>query len=281
MQMPQDRIIRVGQIKTRYWAEGSGGTPIVLIHGLGGFVESWSANFDTLAGRQRVYALDLPGHGRSDKPMDMAYGIADLAGFLKDFLSALEIERACLVGHSLGGALAAQFTLLYPSVVERLVLVSSAGLGRELAAGLRLGTLPGLGETFTRPVRARTRISAQTLIHNPKMITEQLLDLFYEMASQPGAHAAYLKTLRANVDWRGQQVRRYAPIVQGLGTIRQPVLIIWGREDRLVPVSHAEFAAKRPPDGQVEIFEGCGHIPMYEHSSRFDAALLDFLDRKA
>lgn len=116
MKTPQDRYIRVGQINIRYWAEGSQGSPVVLIHGIGGYIESWLPSFDVLAAQHRVYAVDLLGHGRTDKPLDVSYKIADLAQFVKDFMAALEIEHAHLVGHSLGGAIATRLSLVCPAV---------------------------------------------------------------------------------------------------------------------------------------------------------------------
>jgi pimeloyl-ACP methyl ester carboxylesterase len=278
MDLPQDHFVQIGPFNTRYWVEGSGSMPAILIHGLGGFAESWLANFYEVAAGHRVYALDLPGHGRTSKSLDFSYGIPALAGFLNEFLCTLEIERAALVGHSLGGAVAAQFALLFPQSVEKLALVGSAGLGRELAIGLRLGCLPGVGETFARPERAGIRQSARMLIYDPAQVTDEIVDLLYEMARLPGTQAAYLKTLRANVDWRGQRPCRYTPIFNGLATIRQPALIIWGRQDQIVPVCHAGPAAARLRDGRVEIIEQCGHLPMYEHSAFFNTTLLEFLD---
>ena len=138
MGSPQDRTIQIGKIKARYWDEGSQGEPVVLIHGLGGYVENWLPSFDALSAQHRVVAVDLPGHGRTDKPMDVAYGVENLAGFVKDFMAVLQIERAHVVGHSMGGAVATRLVLMHPATVDRLVLVAPAGFGKEFHPMVRL-----------------------------------------------------------------------------------------------------------------------------------------------
>ena len=131
MQTPEDRYIKIGGINTRYWMAGDTGPNVILIHGVGRFLEEWLPSFDALAANCRVYALDLPGHGHTDKPLSASYRLADLARFVNDFMGALDIPPAHVVGHSLGGGIALQLTLQFPEVVNRLVLVCSAGLGKE------------------------------------------------------------------------------------------------------------------------------------------------------
>jgi 4,5:9,10-diseco-3-hydroxy-5,9,17-trioxoandrosta-1(10),2-diene-4-oate hydrolase len=125
---------------------------VILIHGLGGYIENWEKNIAHLSRTHQVFALDLPGFGRSDKP-DNRYTIPYWAAFVQKFMQALEIDRASLVGESMGGAIAIQFALQYPQQVERLILCASAGLGKEVAPFLRLLSLPILGEQLSRPSR--------------------------------------------------------------------------------------------------------------------------------
>ncbi len=277
MKTPQDRYIEIDGINTRFWVEGDGNPPVILLHGLGGFIESWLPSFYTLAEQRKVYALDLPGHGRTDKPVNHSYQLTDFARFVKDFLLAIGHERVCLAGHSLGGAIAAQFTILFPSAVEKLVLVSSAGLGPDLALWLRLGTIPVLGEILACPIRPLMESSAHMLMHDPTLLTEEWIELGYRIVAPPETRRAYLKILRTNVDWLGQRSCQYRPIVQGLPSITIPVLVIWGRQDKLVPVKHAQVAAQTLPNVQVRIFENCGHIPMLEQPQIFGAEVYGFL----
>jgi pimeloyl-ACP methyl ester carboxylesterase len=277
MKTPQDRYVQVGKYNVRYWAEGSQGAPVVLIHGLGGFIEDWLPSFDALAAQHRVVAVDLLGHGRTDKPKEGAYRVADLAQFVKDFMAALAIENARMVGHSLGGGIITRLTLMHPAVVDRLVLVSSAGLGKEVTIALRIASIPLLGELLTRPSRAGVAQTARFIVHDPAVMTGELIELGYQMAALSGAQRAFLRTLRANGNLFGQGKSLYGPNVLGLPSITKPVLVLWGRQDQIVPAAHAQVAAKSIPDARVHIFENCGHVPMLEYPRAFNELLLEFL----
>jgi pimeloyl-ACP methyl ester carboxylesterase len=277
MKTPQDRYIKVGKINTRYWAEGSEGSPVILIHGLGGYIESWLPNFDTLATQYQVYAVDLLGHGRTEKPLDVSYTIANLTQFVSDFMAALGIEQAHVVGHSLGGAIGTRLALAFPTAVDKLVLVDSAGLGKEATIVLRIASVPFLGEMLTRPSRSGSASSGKMLVYDPEIMTDELVELNYQMAALPGAQKSFLKTLRAVGNLLGQKKSTYGPNVRGLPSITHPVLVIWGRQDKTVPVMHAEVAAKGLPNVRVKILDNCGHLPMLEHSQVFNELLLEFL----
>jgi pimeloyl-ACP methyl ester carboxylesterase len=278
MKASQDRYLRVGHINTRYWAEGSQGSQIVLLHGIGGHIESWQESFDALARQHRVYALDLLGHGRTDKPLDASYKTADLARFVKDFMAALGIERAHVVGHSLGGAIGTRLALLYPTAVDRLVLVASAGLGKEVILALRLCSVPLLGELLSRPSRSGSASFARSAVHDPAVITDESVELDYQLSMLPNAQKAFLRCVRANGNpLSGQGESMYGPNVRGLPTIRNPVLVVWGKQDQFIPVAHAEVAAKGLPDVRVHLLDDCGHCPMLEHPQVFNELLLEFL----
>jgi 4,5:9,10-diseco-3-hydroxy-5,9,17-trioxoandrosta-1(10),2-diene-4-oate hydrolase len=242
-----------------------------------GFIENWRTCFSLLAAKHRVYALDLPGFGLTDKPLNTSYSITNFVAFAREFMATLGIERASLVGHSLGGAIAAQFTLQFPKMVEKLILVNSAGLGKEAAFALRLLSLPLIGEMLSRPSRSGTEQSLQLYVHDQASITEEEIDLSYQMAAQPGRQQALLETVRGVGNLSGQKKSFYEPLCSELKTIRQPTLVIWGRQDQIVPVIHAEVAAQSIPDVRVEIFDNCGHVPMLEQSQAFTRALLEFL----
>ena len=277
IEVPQDRTIQIGKIKARYWAGGSQGSQVMLIHGLGGYVENWLPSFDALAAQHRVVAVDLPGHGRTDKPTDASYGVENLAVFVKDFMAALKIECAHVVGHSVGGAVATRLALMHPATVDRLVLVAPAGLGKEFHPMVRLSSAPILGELLTRPSRSGSADFAKTAVHDPAVITDELIELDYQMALQPGAQAASLRTLRGLCTPFGQKKSVYGAHVSRLASITNPVLVIWGRQDRVIPAAHADVAAKGLPNVRVQLFDNCGHLPMLEHPDAFNALLLDFL----
>jgi len=277
MKAPQDRYLQVGQFNTRYWAEGSQGSPVVLIHGIGCYIENWLPSFGALAVQHRVFAPDLLGHGRTDKPLNVSYKIADLAKFVMDFMAAAGIERAHVVGHSLGGAIATRLALSYPTAVNRLVLVASAGLGKEVILALRLMTLPVLGEFLSRPSLSGSASLAKLAVYDPAAITDESVGLDYQLATMPNAQKAFLRCGRANSSPFGQAESMYGPNIRGLPTIANPVLVVWGRQDQFIPVAHTEVAAKGLPDVRVRIFDNCGHMPMLECTEAFNQLLLEFL----
>ena len=276
-EIPQDRTLQIGKIKTRYWAAGDHGATVILLHGIGCHVEDWLPNFEVLAARYRVFALDLPGHGRTDKPADAPYGIVYLAEFVRDFMATLHIERAHVVGHSMGGAVATRLTLLHPELVDRLVLIAPAGLGRNIHLSLRLASVPLLGERLLRPSRWGTTISARVNVYNPDVITDEKIDCDYQMAAQPGALEALLRTARSGINLWGQKSSFWGVHVNGLPSITHPVLVIWGRDDAILPVAHAQVAAKGLHNVRVHMLEHCGHVPMLEHTAPVNALLLEFL----
>jgi 4,5:9,10-diseco-3-hydroxy-5,9,17-trioxoandrosta-1(10),2-diene-4-oate hydrolase len=279
MNTPRDRFIKIGNFNTRYWAEGSQGPPVILVHGLGEHIEFWLANFSVLAEKHRVYAVDLPGHGRTDKFLKASYEISDLAQFVKDFMTALEIEHAHLVGHSLGGAIGTRLSLMHPAAVDKLVLVSSAGLGREVSMMLRIPSIPLLGEMLlSRPSREGAENFAKVIMYDPAVMPEDFFELLYQMSLLPNRQKSFLKVLRASVNLFGQSKSLYSPKhIQGLPSITKPVLVVWGRQDQFVPVAHAEVAAQNLPNVRVQIYDNCGHVPMLELPLSFNELLLEFL----
>lgn len=272
----QDRTIQVAGLQGRYWAEGSQGSPVILIHGLGGYVETWWPNIITLAQQHRVFAVDLPGFGRTAKPADAPYDLPYFARFIYDFMACLGLESASLVGHSLGGAVALQVVFTFPQKVDRLVLVGSGGLGREVHLMFRLASLPLLGEILSRPSLQGSRSLIREIVYDPALVIEEDVRFDYEISSQPGAQPAFLKTLRSLANVFGQKRAVVEPILEQLPALTQPTLVLWGREDTFVPVKHADVA-RRIPNSRVQILERCGHIPQFEHPEAFDQAVQEFL----
>ncbi len=275
-QVPQNRTIQVGSVQARYWAEGSQGSPVILIHGLGEYVEFWWPNITTLAQQHRVFAVDLPGFGRSDKPADALYDGQYFARFIHDFMNGLGLKSASLVGHSLGGGVALQVTLTFPEKVNRLVLVDSAGFGPDLNLNLRLASLPLLGEILTRPSLQGSRLFFKAILYDPALIKDEEVQFHYEISIQPGAQQAFLKVLRTGANIFGQKPAATGPILEHLPAITQPTLVLWGRQDAVIPVKHADVA-RRIPNVRVQIFERCGHNPQNEHPEDFDQAVQEFL----
>ena len=267
--------------KRAYRIAGSG-PAILLIHGIGDNSTTWNAVQAKLAQRYTVIAPDLLGHGRSDKPR-ADYSVAAYANGMRDLLSVLDIERATIVGHSLGGGVAMQFTYQFPQLVERLVLVSAGGVTKDGNIALRCASLPMGSEALAllrlplvRPaLHLAGRLAGMALgttglgsdLSNVVRILDDL--------PEPTASAAFSRTLRAVVDWRGQIVTM---LDRCYLTEAVPVQIIWGTKDVVVPVQHAYMAHAAMPGSRLEIFEGSGHFPFHDDPARFIDVLQRFID---
>ncbi|HPL63201.1 MAG: alpha/beta fold hydrolase [Syntrophales bacterium] len=271
----EDNYVRAAGVKLRYWSAGLQGPPLVLIHGLGASAEIWKENISALSRSFRVFAPDLPGFGRSEKP-DAEYSPRFLLDSVLDFMAAAGLERASLAGLSLGGGIALMCAIKHPEKVDKLVLVGSAGLGAEVGLPLRLAALlfPGGFPKIPRTVLARFM---KRLVYDPSAVTGELVDTYVEYLSDPGCRTACSRVLSATVTFRGARPEVLNPILEKLDAVRRPTLIIWGRQDRVLPLRHALAAADRIPAVRLQIFENCGHMPNIEHPADFNRAVLSYL----
>jgi 4,5:9,10-diseco-3-hydroxy-5,9,17-trioxoandrosta-1(10),2-diene-4-oate hydrolase len=250
----------------------------VLIHGLGASAEIWQSNIEALAARHRVYVPDLPGFGRTAEPEQANYSPEGYSRFLMGFMNALGIGRAALVGHSLGGGVALRAVLDHPGLVERLILVSSAGLGREVSLPLRMASLPFFERVFVKPPLWVFKRFLRRLVYDSAVITPEFARLYYDLFFHPTTIHAFAEILRAICTLRGARPGILEPIREGLGTIRTPTLVIWGRQDRILPSSQAFDAVARIPGARLRVFEHCGHMPNVEYPEEFNRLVLEFLD---
>lgn len=273
--IPPDQYLRVQGLKTRYWTRGESGPPVILLHGGGGSVEFWLFNIGPLAERHRVYAIDMVGSGLSETAI-ADYSLSYQAEFVRAFMDTLGIGTASLVGNSIGGGVALQFALMFAQRLEKLVLVSSLGLGREIALGVRLATLPGLCR-WLRPSRVLFQTILEMNLHHPALIPQAWMELRYRIFALPGRAKSLLPMVRTNFDLLGVRPRVFQPLVAQLPRIQAPALILWGKQDRILPVAHAEVAAQGLPQAQLHIFDPCGHHPHLEHPQRFNQLVLAFL----
>jgi pimeloyl-ACP methyl ester carboxylesterase len=256
------------------------GPVVLLIHGMAGSATTWKHVMPALSEEFTVVAPDLLGHGRSDKAPD-DYSLGAFASQLRDLLVALDHERATVVGQSLGGGIAMQLAYQYPERCERLVLVGSGGLGREVNRVLPLLTLPG-ANTLLRiasaaPVRSAVRAVGQLLGRTgmqPAPATDELWRS-YESLADPATRKAFLRTLRAVIDPTGQSVSAENRLHLAAD---MPTLIVWGDADPIIPVSHAFAAHKAIAGSRLEIFEGVGHFPHCESPARFVEVVSGFIE---
>jgi pimeloyl-ACP methyl ester carboxylesterase len=260
------------------YVQAGSGPVLLLIHGMAGNFENWKAVIEPLARHHTVVAPDLPGHGGS-APGAGDYSIGALAAGLRDLLVALGHERATLVGHSLGGGIAMQFSYQFPEITERLVLVSSGGLGPEVSPFLRAAALPGANLFIAATAAGASTVGAALARGLAVIGLRPNADVAevargYASLADPDRRAAFLATVRSVIGTGGQRVHAGDRLYLAEGT---PVLIIWGARDPMIPLHHGENAHEAIPGSRLEVFEGVGHLPQLEAPERFIAVLERFI----
>ncbi|MGZ4594904.1 MAG: alpha/beta fold hydrolase [Actinomycetes bacterium] len=253
---------------------------LLLVHGITSSSATWEPVIPALAAHVHVIAPDLLGHGESDKPR-ADYSLGALASGLRDLLAFLGHDRVTVVGHSLGGGVAMQFAYQYYEQCERVVLVSSGGLGRELSLALRAATLPGaelvLPVIASRHVRDVGDLAARLLGRAlPLRLRPSVVEAvrgYASLADSP-TRSAFLQTLRSVVGPGGQRISAANRLYLAEG---QASLIVWGALDAIIPVAHAHAAHSGLPGSRLEVFEQSRHFPHQDEPVRFARVLLDFL----
>lgn len=254
------------------------GPVLLLIHGMAGSSDTWAAVLPLLAEHFTVLAPDLPGHGQSDKaPGD--YSLGSYATTLRDLMAVLDIERATIVGQSLGGGIAMQFAYQFPECCDRLVLVDSGGLGREVSWMLRGLALPGaelvMPLLFPGFVRDWGN-SVERFLHDRGIRSGRASESWQAYASLTHGENrhAFVRTVRAVIDGGGQSVSAVERLYL---TSEIPTLIVWGDQDRMIPIAHAKAAHEAMPTSQLSIMEGVGHFPHVEEPVQFAQTVTAFV----
>jgi pimeloyl-ACP methyl ester carboxylesterase len=261
------------------YRQAGGGPVVVLVHGITSDSSIWRRVMPELARDFTVLAPDLPGHGESAKPPG-DYSLGAHASTLRDLLAALGHERATFVGHSLGGGIAMQLSYQFPDLCERLVLVDSGGLGREVSPLLRAATLPGsdyvLGWLAASRLLDVGRIAAGLLAKAGLKVDTDLREITHAQRTfaDPKARSAFVHTLRAVVDAGGQRVSAANRLYLAQ---HMPVLLIWGERDTLIPLSHGHAAHEQLVGSELEVFADCGHFPQLDQPERLVERLRRFI----
>jgi pimeloyl-ACP methyl ester carboxylesterase len=273
---------------------GGHGAPVLFIHGLGssGYME-WRLNLEHVAAKHRVFAPDLPGYGRTDKPR-ARYTIPYFTRFIERYMEDRHIRSAVLVGASLGGRIALEVALEQPSLVRKLVLVNTLGLGRpqvrftQFAYGLV--SLPRVGEAVMGFARDALRWASPRMVRRvagryagvsadlERAMDDEYLEDLREMYQAEGFRNAYLSTLRSLVNPRAL-LGGHHDVSERLNELKIPVQLIWGADDPLFPVAHAERAQSLIGRSKLAVIDGAGHTPQSERPEEFNRVLDEFLDR--
>ncbi|MBB3036771.1 alpha/beta fold hydrolase [Hoyosella altamirensis] len=257
------------------------GPPVILVHGLLGSHASWGSQIDKLARDFRVIAVDLYGCGGSDK-FKGDYSLSAHAASLRDLMQHLDIEKAAFVGHSYGGGVSMQMLYLFPERVERLCLVSSGGLGPEVSALLRAASLPGselvLPIVASPVVRGLVGVVAagMSLVGAPLRAPASVAEVWRSLGTvaDPATRSAFLRITRGVLGPFGQTVcaLKYFPDYKDL-----PAMVIWGRQDRMIPVHQAERHREVMPHAEAVVLDSAGHFPHLDEPEAFHEAIVPFL----
>lgn len=277
---PSTAMIGVEGRRTRVRVDGDrADTPVVLIHGIGRSMEDWAPQFPLLSEGHRLIAMDLPGSGftqRCASPTSLVL----LAQSVLATLDELGEHRPLhVLGNSLGGAVAQQLSALAPERVASLVLVSSAGFGKELALPLRLLSTRFLGRFMaTHPTKLTALMGERMLYATREFATPSRVDHALAVGRNPGNAEVMWETARALATARGGVRHEWrAPLTAQVAAAGKPTLLIWGDRDRVLPARHLEAARRSLPHASSHLFVGTGHLPQVERADEFATLVLDFI----
>jgi pimeloyl-ACP methyl ester carboxylesterase len=275
--MSQLRHVALHGDDVAYRMAGEGET-LLLVHGMAGSSATWRAVLPQLERRYRVVAPDLPGHGDSAKPRG-DYSLGAFAAWLRDLLRELDIERVTVIGQSLGGGVAMQFSYQHPDLCDRLVLIGSGGLGPDVNWTLRLLAAPGSEFLlpFVAPAAIRDvgdKVRGWLAAIGVQSVRGDEMWHAYASLSDPQTRQAFLRTLRAVVDHRGQAVSALNRLYLNAGL---PTQLIWGDSDGIIPVAHGYAAHEAIPGSRLAVLDGVGHYPHLEDPAAVVRIIDDFV----
>jgi pimeloyl-ACP methyl ester carboxylesterase len=276
----KDEWIRANDLRIHYLTAGEAGAPVLLLHGgaLDTAYISYKYSIEPIAQHFKVFAPDLPGHGGSDKP-NIEYSNEFYIEFIKDFMDALGLERASLVGLSASGASALGFALQFPERTDKLVLADTYGLGGSVLVqklAYLMARTPFLMEirwaAFSLSPEI-VRLGLRNIFYDPGAISDEVVEEIFELAKQPGEGMAWLSYLRSEVFWDGYKTN----YMNRLNEIAVPTLIIHCAHDQAVPVELAKKAHGLINGAELKLLAKCAHWPLREQPDEFNQAVLDFL----
>ena len=260
----------VDGVITRVLEAGSGDDYIVMVHGVGARADRWRLNLQSLATTGRhAFAFDLPGHGFASKGGGFDYSLQGYTHFLEQLLTRLDVQSTALSGTSLGGHVSARFACDHPGRVTALILIGSLGLS-ALGSDLRSRIARAIRDTSPQGIEQKLR----ALVHDPALVTREWIDEEWRVNNSKGAGEGFDLLAQYFTDHIDEEVL--------LGDLRQissdvPILIVWGREDKILPASVGEAAGRVLTKAQIELVEGAGHAPYLERAAEFNVVVAEFL----
>lgn len=273
--MSLDRYVDVRGVSLRYRRQGAG-PAVLLLHGVGASLEFWDWTTPGLQGAFTTLAVDLPGFGGSAFTPEVLSPEGSVR-IVWAFVDAVGIERAALVGSSLGGAIAVLAAGSAPHRVWALALAAPGGFGREVGVWLRLATVPGLGEALVALARRAPQLALRHTFADPRRIPAALQASMRRHATRQEPGRTYLRIVRHVLGLRGVRPAMVAAVRAAAARVDAPTLVVWGARDRVVPSAHADAVAASIPQAQVRLLEDCGHLPQVEAADAFTGLLAAFL----
>lgn len=267
-------------MKLHYTEMGTGDTPVVMLHGGGPGVSGMSnfgGNLPEFAKHFRTIVVDQPGFGQSDKPPVTGNYFRFAANALAEFLDERGVQKAHLVGNSLGAGTSVRFALEYPARAGRLVLMAPGGLTINVFSPDPTEGIRRLGEFGAPPGPSRDKLEAflRTMLHDQKLITDELIDERYAVASQPESLAAMASL---GMSFFNPETAEDGMLWREAHRLRHHTLLVWGREDRVNPLDGALIALKLIKNAQLHVFGRCGHWVQVEKRDEFNKLAIDFLE---
>lgn len=262
---------KYGPLNVHYIEKGAGSKHIFLVHGFGAHSYTWRNIIDPLANAgYHVWSIDLIGSGLSDKPDHVPYGLELFLDQIHSFLIAKNIPNATFIGNSMGGGVSLGMALTYPNLINGLILIDALGYPINLPPYLSLSKSFG---ALGQPLMGRWMIKwvLEYVMYNPSKITEEQVDAYLYPHRMPGGDKSFIKLLQSFDNEQLIEMNRRYP------SIKVPMLIIWGEEDRLIPINYFHQFAKDFPDAKTVVIPHCGHIPQEECPEEVNKAILNFL----
>lgn len=261
----KEKFVQVGANKIRYLEEGGSDGTVLLIHGLGASAERWARVIPYLSKKYHVIAVDLIGYGFSDKP-SVDYTPAFFSQFIFDFLNTLGITKTSMIGSSLGGQIVAELAITQSRVIEKIVLVSPSGIMKQSTPTFDAYTLAAL-----YPTQEGTKTAFQMMAGEHKEIDSDTIDGFIQRMTLPNAKMAFMSTILG--------IRNAISLSERLGEISVPTLIVWGKQDTLIPIAYSKDFVSSIKNCQFVEMESSGHTPHVEEPKKFSEIVLRFLNR--